>query len=120
MSYTHSKYITKKISKLKVLMIGRCDPYKGEEMDCFVVKFQNDFYFVDGFFTLSSIEDAYKIINEQDKYNLNFYPFDLIKERYNNLNGASSDMARDRIINQMNIVNTCLRENTIKNLLNED
>ena len=69
-----TKYITRKKSKLKVVMILTDHS--------FFFKFENQYYFMSHHndFEIKTKADAYKVINEQDKFDVHITTFKRMKE----------------------------------------
>lgn len=100
MSFNNTKYITKKISKLKVVMIIN--------NLAFIFRFNGEYYYLrvinnDEGLYIETKEDAYKVLNKQFKCEVVIASFKEIEERSK---GSDVFIAMKRII----------REDKLKNL----
>lgn len=100
-----TKYITKKKSKLKVVMIF--NDYS------FAIKFENQYYYMRHYNDLyiKTKEDAYKVINDQGNFEIGVWSFKDLKES-SNRGGSGEEL--------LEAMTQLVREDKLKNLAKDE
>jgi hypothetical protein len=102
----NTKYITRKKSKMKVVML--INDYS------FFMKFENEYYYMRHYHDLviNSFEDAYKLIDQQGKYEVGIWSVKDIQELAEN----STQNGNDELLNA---IKKLIREDKLKQLNSE-